>query len=111
MINWNPECVTLLGQFDSIPLHNVCILGHDNVVNVLLKKEHVPDAICRQQLTAMTGKIGHTPLHLAAAYGHIEIVKFLLEVCSDLKIELNTLRNNYGGQTPVHVAAYKGRIE
>jgi hypothetical protein len=60
----------------------------------------------------MTEKIGHTPLHLAAAYGHIKIVEFLLEVCCDqLKIELNSLRNLCGGETPVHVAAYKGRSE
>ena len=111
MINWNPECITLLGQFDSIPLHNACVLGHYKVVNVLVKHERVPEAICRKQLTAMTGKYGHTPLHLAASYGHIRIVEFLLEVYSQLKIELNTLRNKHGGETPVHIAAYKGRTE
>ena len=111
MINWNPECIMLQGQFDSIPLHNASVLGHYKVVKVLMTPEHVSVALRRKQLTAMTGKYGHTPLHLAASYGHIKIVELLLEVCCELKIELNTLRNKCGGETPVHVAAYRGRTE
>lgn len=111
MINWDPECITLSGQFDSIPLHNACVLGHYNVVKILTKHERVSEALCRRQLIAMTGKYGHTPLHLAASYGHTKIVEFLLEICCQLKIELNNLRNKCGGETPVHVAAYKGRSE
>ena len=111
MINWDPECIALPGQFDSIPLHNACVLGHYNVVKVLTKHERVSEALCRRQLIAMTGKHEHTPLHLAASYGHIKIVEFLLEICCQLKIELSNLRNKYGGQTPVHAAAFKGRSE
>ena len=111
MINRDPECIMLLGQFDSIPLHNACVLGHYNVVKVLMKHERISVALRRKQLTAMTGKYGHTPLHLAASYGHVKIVELLLEFCSQLKIELNALRNKCGGETPVHVAAYRGRTE
>ena len=75
MINWDPECIMLPGQFDSIPLHNACVLGHYNVVEVLVNHERVSVPLRRKQLTAMTGKYGHTPLHLAASYGHIRIVE------------------------------------
>ena len=81
------------------------------MVEVLVNYEHVSVALRRKQLTAMTGKYGHTPLHLAASYGHIKIIELLLEVCCELKIELNTLRNKYGGETSVHIAAYRGRTE
>lgn len=99
------------GQYEAIPLHNACRLGHFNVVKVLLEHNHVPKFHRRSQLRAMTGNSHQTPLHLAALYGQVRIVEFLLDVCCRLKVELISLRNKFNGQTPVHAAAFKGNVE
>ena len=47
---------------------------------------------------------GNTPLHEAAAYGHVGIVKLLLENGADVN------RHNEGGVTPLHYAARHGHV-
>jgi len=46
-----------------------------------------------------------TPLHIACAYSHIDVVKALL---NHGNIQVKKVRN---GITPLHVAAYIGRTE
>lgn len=111
MIDCNPECVMFQGQYSAIPLHNACRLGHFNVVKVLMEHRLLSKSHCRNQLRAMTRDYQQTPLHLAALYGHVRVVEFLLNACSRLKIKLASLRNKFGDQTPVHVAAFKGKFE
>jgi ankyrin repeat protein len=49
---------------------------------------------------------GNTPLHRAAMYGHIEVVKLLLQEHS---AEVNL--KNIDGYTPLHLAALIGHLE
>ena len=109
MVKHNPKCIMFDGRFGSIPLHSASRQGHFKVVNVLMDSPYKDYR--SQQLEAKTEKDKQTPLHLAAMYGHVKIVKVLLDYCSKLKIEPSYLKNKYGGETPVHVAALKGRVE
>ena len=116
MVDHDPRCVLYKGQFNAIPLHNACRRGHFNVVKVLMEHQRITKSEAshryrRRQLKAVTKDHRQTPLHLAALYGHVKIVSFLLEVCCQLRIELVNLRNYFDGQTPVHTAAFRGRIE
>lgn len=65
---------------------------------------------CRQAITpsisiAAQDKDGRTSLHEAASYGHLEVLKLLL----DAKAEVAT-QDNYG-RTALHRAAWKGHSE
>ena len=107
MVERNPECCLMKGQFEMIPLHAASRQGHFSVVKVLMNSQSKRFQL--QQLQAETGKDKQTPLHLAAMYGHVKIVKLLLDCCSETKIKPTNL--NCYGETPVHVAAFKGRVE
>lgn len=111
MIEHRKECVLLKGWFSTIPLHNACRRGHLEVVKVLMESVQVSNSDCYEQLIAVTEGQLQTPLHLAAMQGYTKIVEYLLEKCLELRIELAGLRNSVDGETPVHVAAYKGRVE
>uniref|UniRef100_A0A8C4HIQ3 Ankyrin repeat domain 52a n=1 Tax=Dicentrarchus labrax TaxID=13489 RepID=A0A8C4HIQ3_DICLA len=67
-------------------------LGHSEVVKLLVSRS--ADKSCKD-------KQGYTPLHAAAASGHIEIVKYLLRMGID--------EPNGFGNTPLHVACYMGQ--
>ena len=46
-----------------------------------------------------------TPLHIAVENGHIEIVKYIMDVIDDKN------QNDLKGQTPMHLAVQKGDYE
>ncbi|XP_058085117.1 uncharacterized protein LOC131232711 [Magnolia sinica] len=57
-------------------------------------------------LNARNDVMAQTPLHVAAGYNNVEIVKFLLDWRGPEKIELEA-KNMYG-ETPLHMAAKNG---
>jgi ankyrin repeat protein len=81
---------------ENTPLHLACKEGHDEVVDVMLKRfeELALDAINIR---------GNTPLHLAAINGHVQIVNKLLK----LKAEVDLNGRNKKGQTALHFATIK----
>jgi ankyrin repeat protein len=83
-------------QEENTPLHLACKEGHDEVVDVMLKRvgELALDAINIR---------GNTPLHLAAINGHVHIVNKLLK----LEAELDLNGRNKKGQTALHFATIK----
>lgn len=109
MVEHNPKCTLHRGEFACTPLHTACSHGHLNVVEVLMDHTQLNKNFYRKQLKA-TSKHLQTPLHLAAKYGYVDIVEYLLEKSSTLKIEILKLKNKFNGETPVHVAALKGRL-
>uniref|UniRef100_A0A674PEG4 Ankyrin repeat domain 52a n=1 Tax=Takifugu rubripes TaxID=31033 RepID=A0A674PEG4_TAKRU len=66
--------------------------GHTDVVKLLVSRS--ADKSCKD-------KQGYTPLHAAAASGHIEIVKYLLRMGA----EVRDRSPNNCGYTPLHLAA------
>ncbi|XP_055955417.1 oxysterol-binding protein-related protein 1 isoform X2 [Patella vulgata] len=79
--------------------------GNLDTVEVILAQTSVGadfDINCRGTNKANRG---WTALHLAAYFGHIDIVRFLLERGADVNVA-NSL-----GDTPLHRAAYTGRLE
>jgi len=83
-------------QEENTPLHLACKEGHDEVVDVMLKRfeELALDAINIR---------GNTPLHLAGINGHVHIVNKLLKL--EAKVDLNG--RNKKGQTALHFATIK----
>jgi ankyrin repeat protein len=83
-------------QEENTPLHLACKEGHDEVVDVMLKRfeELALDAINIR---------GNTPLHLAAINGHVHIVNKLLKL--EAKVDLNG--RNKKGQRALHFATIK----
>ncbi|GFS43448.1 hypothetical protein Acr_00g0085160 [Actinidia rufa] len=75
------------------------MLGHAKFVKAVLSR--------KPELASELDSEGRSPLHLAAAKGHLEIARELLsadpEVCAVVR--------NSDGRTPLHAAAVKGRVE
>ncbi|KAH9638989.1 hypothetical protein HF086_000915 [Spodoptera exigua] len=74
-----------------LPLHEACIHGHTEVVNILINNgANVNDR-------GGSNCDGITPLYDAASNGHLEVVQLLLE-----KGAIPTLKTDFG-ETPLHV--------
>ena len=111
------------------PLHAACASGHKDIVQLLLKAKANVNALDRygntplynaarsgfeqlvEQLLSAGADIeieknleGWTPVFIAAARGHLGIVKFLVENGANIK------RNRYG-ETPQAIAVVFGHIE
>ena len=83
------------------PLHIAAMLGHlDFAKEVLKHKTNVVEYVKEMN------QHGYSPIHLAAANGHVNIVEMLLEVSH----ELCYLRGK-GVLTPLHYASIKGRAD
>ncbi|KAK4412663.1 hypothetical protein Salat_2913400 [Sesamum alatum] len=59
------------------------------------------------QLTSELNSLRSSPLHLASANGHVDVVRLLLSV-DDHRMCLARDKN---GMTPLHLSAIKGRLE
>ncbi|KAL6349427.1 hypothetical protein AAG906_034084 [Vitis piasezkii] len=83
------------------PLHVAAMLGHlDFAKEVLKHKTNVVEYV--KELN----QHGYSPIHLAAANGHVNVVEMLLGISH----ELCYLRGK-GGLTPLHYASIKGRAD
>ena len=76
------------------PLHWSSECGHDEVVRVLLA-----NGAGLKRVTAA----GMTALHLAAAGGHLEVARLLTRECCRQRVDLFSLRNNWG-LNPIELA-------
>lgn len=78
-----------------------CRDGEYEKVKHLIENEHVDPHSCRDTL----GYYG-TPLHWASYWGHLDIVRLLVE---EQKCDLMSMNN--GDRTPLHRAAIQGRLD
>jgi uncharacterized protein len=79
-------------RVDTMNLHQAAMDGNLTVVEELLKNEDI---------NINTLSEGWSPLHLAAHFGHIEIVRLLLEQGADVQVK----SGNNMANTPLHAAA------
>ena len=81
-------------------LLEACLNGHLDLVQFLVRD-------CGASTVVKDGhELGSTPVHLAAAYGHLKIVAFLC----DFNRDMVELKNNFG-DTALNRAAIHGRIK
>jgi ankyrin repeat protein len=83
----------------------------------LIKASKIGDADLVQKLLASGANIkdrderGHTPLHLAAESGYLEVVKILVEKGADVNAPQLISGEAIWGWTPVSAAASRGHLE
>ncbi|KAH0422874.1 het domain-containing protein [Colletotrichum camelliae] len=80
------------------PMHIACQLGHDKVVDVLL---------CLGAKADGNAKLGLTPAHFAAFFGH----SACLQNMADRGVQIDSPSVSLHGLRPLHLAALRGRIE
>lgn len=83
------------------PLHLASLLGHTDFVKLILNQNPKFAKIVNQK--------GYSPMHLACANGHVEVVGELLKIDLESGHELCRLRDK-NGRTPLHLATIKGRV-
>jgi len=79
------------------PLHYAAVCGLHRISKFL--------AISSSDLHSRVFDNEWTPLHVASAYGHVEVTRVLLEQGADM-----TVRDSHG-KTPLHVASGNGHVE
>ncbi|XP_013790759.2 ankyrin repeat, PH and SEC7 domain containing protein secG-like [Limulus polyphemus] len=98
--NANPEAGDLYRQLSeeefvsTLKIHEAAKSGDLHVIKLLLKSD--------RKRTETVDERGWTPIHLAAAHGHVDIVKFLALEGADL-VALDP-----SGYTAIHLAAMNG---
>ena len=92
-------------QEDSSKIHKLCDEG--SLTKVQKYIETLSDEELTAKLSTRKGVFGYTPLHLAVAGGHTDVLDYLLSKCSK---ELVNCRAN-SGYTPLHLAASSGHKE
>ncbi|KAL7937834.1 ankyrin repeat-containing domain protein [Trichoderma chlorosporum] len=105
---------------DCSPLHGAVSGAHADTVALLLRRGANPNlsdafgqtplrrAASRAQYPAMAMSQKHdgsTALHMAAEYGHTEILEELLSASENLRMDIRTV----DGQTPLHLAVIKSQ--
>lgn len=83
------------------PLHLASLLGHTDFVRLILSQ--------KPEFAKVVNHKGFSPMHLACANGHIEVVGELLKIDLESGHELCRRRDNKG-RTPLHLATIKGRV-
>lgn len=120
-----PEAIASRDDEGLTPLLRALYDGHGAIVDVLLAREPELDvfeaaALGRlEDVKRLVGRSkrranersqdGFTPLHLAAYFGHPDVVAFLLDRGAD--IEARTTNPGLRGVTPLHSAAAGGTTE
>ena len=79
------------------PLHQAVINSHKDVVQYLLS------ACCFELINVMDSE-GRSPIHIAAQFGHIDMI----EMFSRKGLNVSICDNE--GETPLHAAAYNGHL-
>ncbi|XP_076332970.1 uncharacterized protein LOC143237510 [Tachypleus tridentatus] len=98
--NTNPEADDLYRQLSeeefvsTLKIHEAAKSGDLHVIKLLLKNDH--------KRTETVDERGWTPIHLAAAHGHVDIVKFLALEGADIAAL------DPSGYTAMHLAAMNG---
>lgn len=128
----NSADVNALGEASETPLHVACLNGHLDLVRLLLEKGADVNArdvhdwtplhyVCNRTLSnieviltllshgadveARTANAQSTPIDFACGYGHVDVVKILLEAGADPRMA------NYDGVTPLDWALYELRSD
>ena len=81
-------------------LLRACVDGDLNKVKYLVEVEHVDPHSCRDE------QLHNTPLHWASQYGHLDIVRYLVE-----ERNCDVMCRNKYENTPLHLAALGGRLD
>lgn len=87
--------------FKETPLHLASLLGHTDFVRLILSQ--------KPEFAKVVNHKGYSPMHLACANGHVEVVGELLKIDLDSDHDLCRRRDNKG-RTPLHLATIKGRV-
>jgi ankyrin repeat protein len=75
-------------------------------LNATKTKDDIAEILADQDKT----KNNDTCLHMAAANGHVEVVRYILDVCKSVQLDLQRFENRHG-DTPLHSAVRAKRGE
>ncbi|KAL0312721.1 UNVERIFIED_CONTAM: hypothetical protein Sradi_5671400 [Sesamum radiatum] len=89
------------------PLHGASMFGQVEFMREYLRLS----SISAHQLSQLN-RDGYSPLHLASANGHLEIVEFILEfVKQNFSVVEVCMKKDRDGRTALHSAMLSGKIE
>ncbi len=84
-------------------LHKLCQDGNFNQVQEFVRQ--LDDKTLNEKLRRRKGVFGYTPLHIAAACGHSNILDFLVSKRCDVNCRASS------GYTPLHLAVSSGHAD